>query len=381
MKVLFLSAWYPHRFDAMAGLFVRKHAQALARYADVCVLYVHDDETIRRFEIIEQQCENVRETYVYFPFSKNRFLQKISKSINYARAYIKGYTTVKQSFGKPDITQVNILTRTAILAYLLKISQKIPYTIIEHWSRYMPQNNSYEGWVRKRITEFVVKRAAALMLVSNYLRIAMLNCNIHHKNTIIVNNVVDDFFFMHEKKEGGAKKIMLHISCFDEKVKNVCGIVRAAKLLSENRSDFELIIVGYGRDFTLCYDEYTRLHFPENMVKFVGELAPPKVEEYLKRADFVVMFSNYDNAPVVISESLAAGKPVVATRVAGIPEMIHETNGILVEVGNERELAEKMEYMLDNAEKYDAETISKEAQKYSYETVGKELVRIYKSVM
>jgi hypothetical protein len=31
MKVLFLTPWYPHRYDAMSGLFVRKHAQAVAR--------------------------------------------------------------------------------------------------------------------------------------------------------------------------------------------------------------------------------------------------------------------------------------------------------------------------------------------------------------
>jgi len=30
-KVLFLSAWYPNRYDAMAGLFVRKHAEAVSQ--------------------------------------------------------------------------------------------------------------------------------------------------------------------------------------------------------------------------------------------------------------------------------------------------------------------------------------------------------------
>lgn len=381
MKVLFLSAWYPHRYDAMAGLFVRKHAQAVARYAEVCVLYLHADETIGQFEIIEQQLENVREIYVYFPFSKNRFLQKISKSINYARACIKGYAIVKNSFGKPDITQVNILTRTAVFAYLLKILQKIPYVIIEQWSRYVPQNNSYKAWLRKRITEFVVKRAAALMPVSNYLKKAMLDCNIHNKNTIIVYNVVDDFFFEHEEKEQREKKYMLHVSCFDEQAKNVCGILHAAKLLSEKRSDFELFIVGNGRDFAICYEQYTRLHFPENTVKFVGELAPQKVAECLKQADFFVMFSNYETASVVVAESLASGKPVISTPTGIMSDVINETNGVLVNFNDVAGLSKKMNYMLDNVEKYDAEKISKEAEKYSSRNVGKELFEIYKSIV
>ena len=35
MKVLFLAACYPNRFDAMEGLFIRKHASAVGKYTDV----------------------------------------------------------------------------------------------------------------------------------------------------------------------------------------------------------------------------------------------------------------------------------------------------------------------------------------------------------
>ena len=52
MNVLFLSKWYPNKYDAMAGLFVRKHAQAAARVCDVTVMYVFTDPRIRVFEII-----------------------------------------------------------------------------------------------------------------------------------------------------------------------------------------------------------------------------------------------------------------------------------------------------------------------------------------
>ena len=61
-KVLFLSAWYPNRYDAMAGLFVRKHAEAVSQYADVCVLYLHLDDKIDDFQIVEQSYNDVRET-------------------------------------------------------------------------------------------------------------------------------------------------------------------------------------------------------------------------------------------------------------------------------------------------------------------------------
>ncbi|MEE1089862.1 MAG: hypothetical protein UH103_00395, partial [Paludibacteraceae bacterium] len=46
-KVLFLTPWYPHRYDAMSGLFVRKHAQAVARQGvEVGVLSIYNAQCI-----------------------------------------------------------------------------------------------------------------------------------------------------------------------------------------------------------------------------------------------------------------------------------------------------------------------------------------------
>ena len=365
----------------MAGLFVWKHAQAVSRFCDVKVLYVHADENIKEFEVICKNDNGIEEIYVYYPFRKDKVFHKIRKTINYFRAYRKGFKFLKNHNWKPEIIHVNILTRTAFIAYLQKTFNKIPYVITEHWSRYFPQNKTYKGWLRKRVTEFVVKRAEVLMPVSNYLKNAMSDYNLSNKHTVIINNVVDDFFFEHsDKKEQRTKKRILHISCFDERAKNICGLLNATKLLSDIRTDFELVIVGTGKDFEKCYRHYESLNFPKDAVKFIGEITPREVSHYLQNSDFSMMFSNYENAPVVISESLAAGVPVICTNVGGIPEMVNASNGILVDVGNEMELSEKMDFMLDNFGKYDSEKIRKEAEKYSFQNVGEKIFKIYKQI-
>jgi len=378
MKVLFLSAWYPHRYDAMDGLFVRKHAEAVSRFAEVCVLFLYADKNVKHFEIVEQNFENVREIYVYYPFSNNKLLLKT----NYARAFCKGYKIVKNKFGKPDITQVNVLMRSHFLAYWLKKTEKIPYVIIEHWSRYLPENKNYNGWIRKRVTEFIVRRAEVLMPVSNYLKNAMSNCNLSHKNTIVINNVVDDFFFERsDQKEQRTKKRILHISCFNEKAKNICGLLDATKLLSEKRADFEFVAVGTGVDFEKCKKHSENLNFPKEMVKFIGEVAPNEVSRWFQNSDFSVMFSNYETACVVVAESLASGIPVIGTPTGIVPDVINETNGLIVDVNDAVDLSEKMNFMLDNFGKYDAEKIRNEAKKYSYENVGEFLIQTYKNVL
>lgn len=62
-----------------------------------------------------------------------------------------------------------------------------------------------------------------------------------------------------------------------------------------------------------------------------------------KAADILVHPSFYDNIPISIIEALSAGRPVIASRVGGIPEIIADgRNGTLFDAGSVGQLAEKM---------------------------------------
>jgi len=382
IKVLFISAWYPHRYDSMSGLFVRKHAEAVSLYCDVTVLYVHPDERIDKFEIIEQKEGNLREVVVYYPVNPKNFFHRIIKAGHYARAYRKGYKHIVQSGFSPDIVHSNILTRTGVMAYLHKKWKGIPYVVMEHWSRYLPNRQEYRGFIRKKITEKVVKHAAAVLPVSANLKEAMLSHQLHNPNYAVINNVVDNSFL--EKKEGAVreKKRLLHVSCFDERAKNIKGILRAISELSKMRDDFEMVIIGTGADFDEVFAYSQTLELSQDRVLFLGEKTPSEVSEWLKNSDCFVLFSNYENAPVVIMESLISGKPVISSCVGGIPEHVNDTNGILIPAKDEAALLQSLNYMLDNFQRYDSGKIRQEAlEKYTYESVGKELTAIYSQIL
>jgi glycosyltransferase involved in cell wall biosynthesis len=359
----------------MSGLFVRKHAEAVSQYCDVTVLHVRADNRIKTFEMIEQTNKGIREIYVYYPCSWN----KIFKQINYLRAYRKGFKHLRRLHFSPDIIHANVLTRTALIAYWYKKLQGVPYVVMEHWTRYLPQNFNYKGIIRKKITEIVARNASCIMTVSKDLKQAMLKNNIRG-NYEVVYNVVDDFFFEKRKREHRAsdKKRILHVSCFCERQKNVKGILRAALQLSKQRTDFELILVGTGVDFDAVYDYAQTLNFPSGMITFTGEQTPEKTAEWFRSSDVFILFSNYENAPVVISESLAMGVPIISSNVGGIAEMVNETNGKLVAACDESILTETMNDMLNHLNKYDADTISKNAKCFTYKEVGEIIYQIYK---
>lgn len=382
MKVLFISAWYPHRYDNMSGLFVQKHAEAVHLYADVKVLYVHADENVQDFEIIDRKHNDLNEVIVYYPIKPKSVFHKLTKSINYFRAYKKGFKYIHQKGFFPDIIHANILTRTGFIAHRYAKKRKIPYIITEHWSRYLPIRNSYHGAIRKWITKRVIKNAAAVLPVSENLKNAMLQHNLDNPNYVVVNNVVENFFFEEEKHTHSGKKRILHVSCFDEAAKNIKGIVNVTYQLSKKRSDFELILIGNGIDYNEVYNYTQSVDFKHEIIQFIGEKTPKEVSEWLHKTDFFVLFSNYENSPVVISESLASGLPVLATNVGGIPELINKKNGILIEPKDEKGLFQAMDYMLDHYKEYNIEEIKDAAKKkFSYQEIGKQIFQTYNTIL
>lgn len=376
MKVLFLSLWYPNKFDAMAGLFVKKHAEAISLFANVDVLYIHASKETRYYSIEDKYLnDNFHEKIVYYPFTKN----KILKVVRFIKAYRIG---LKQLYlyknERPDIIHSNILTRHAVMAYILHLQYKIPYVVMEHWSRYLPENFGYSNVVRKLFTNFVVKRAQALLTVSTLLFKALQAQKIINKNSLIVNNVVDDDYFNDRLKAHINKEVrILNVSCFDEKSKNINLLLKACVRLKNNNIAFKLVLVGTGNDFEYIQNKIIEYDLSLN-VEMTGELAPTSVKDEMHKSDFYVCSSNYETAGVVLSEALASGLPIVSTEVGIAPDIVSEDVGILVKTQNLDELSFAMEKMCYNYWKYDATDISLKAKEFSYKAVGSKLFSIYK---
>lgn len=378
IKVLFISHWYPHRKDKMYGLFVQKHAEAVSKFCEVQVLCVQPDSNLKYFEVEESEQNGFKEMIVYYPAKTTNIYQRTLKTINYIKAFWKGYKQLVKRGYKPDIVHANVLTRTAVFAYLLKVWKGIPYVITEHWSRYLAVRNGFNGAFRKFITRIVVRNAEAILPVSENLKQAMQAHNLQNKNYIIVNNVVDDFFFEEIPEVHRPKKRIIHVSCFDEQAKNVKGILRATYELSQLRDDFELMLIGTGIDFEEVVNYAASLDFPKGVIHFLGEKTSKEVANWMKNSDFFVLFSNFETAGVVISESLVCGKPVLSTKVGAAPEYLNSTNGKLIDVGDEKALLSEMNYLLDNIEKYNNESIKNAAREmFSYDEIGEIITRIY----
>ena len=87
-----------------------------------------------------------------------------------------------------------------------------------------------------------------------------------------------------------------------------------------------------------------------NNFHWLGRLQyPDKVREYLSEIDVYALLSGIDMSPLTLQEAQLMQKPVVATNVGGIPELIkNNETGFLVKKGDHEELFEKLEILLND---------------------------------
>lgn len=83
---------------------------------------------------------------------------------------------------------------------------------------------------------------------------------------------------------------------------------------------------------------------------FLGNI--PNAGAFCSKADLLMLPSNYEGLPMVILEAMSLGKPVIASNVGGISEIVqNNVNGFTVE-NNTHVFADKIEYLLENKDIY-----------------------------
>jgi len=370
LHIVFLARWYPHHYDPMFGLFVQRHAEAAALYNDVSVIYVHADENANeKFEVERSTENNVDTIRVYYKKPKSKILSLIR--------FFKANKLALSQLQKPDLIHVHVLTRCGVIALWQKIIHGTPYIITEHWSRYLP-GNDFSGFLRKIATRIVVKNASTITTVTENLAKAMQNHGLRNKSYVVLPNVVDVNLFKPIEKHYSKAKI-IHVSCFEDKSKNISGLIDALAILESKNIDYQCVFIGEGMDFEAMKSYATEKLNYEN-IRFTGLLQGQALADELASGDFLVLSSNYENMPVVILEALACGLPVVSTNVGGIKEMVDENCGILVPAKSTEKLANAMQTMIEN-HNYDVNLLrNKVLSKYSYEAVGQFLDKIYKKM-
>ena len=119
-------------------------------------------------------------------------------------------------------------------------------------------------------------------------------------------------------------------------------LVQAMHLLASRGVTFELVLAGDGEMRAEIENAIDRLGLRQS-VRITGWIGAAQVRDEILAARALVLASFAEGLPVVLMEAMALGRPVIATYVAGIPELvINAENGWLVPAGEVEALADAM---------------------------------------
>ncbi len=161
---------------------------------------------------------------------------------------------------------------------------------------------------------------------------------------MVVRCCVDSHFLESEPSPIPPHKRVLFVGRLCEE-KGLPLLVEVAKRLARTH-DLELVIIGDG-PLRKPIESLIAEHRLQANIKLLGFQSSQRIARELKDCRALVLPSFAEGLPVVIMEALAMGRPVVTTRVAGIPELVDEGCGWTVSAGDTDSLCKAVESCLD----------------------------------
>ena len=221
---------------------------------------------------------------------------------------------------------------SASVAMLASALSGIPYSLTIHGPSIF---QAPERWALGA----KIRRSAFTACISDFTRSqCMLQVPHTEWNRLhVVRCAPDAAFLQDEPPPPTASPRLVWVGRLSE-AKAVPLLLAAARRLASDGLDFELVMVGDGPLRPTVEAELSA--GLAGFVRLAGWLPAAEVKREIAQARALVMPSFAEGLPMVVMEALALGRPVVATAIAGVPELVESgVNGWLVPAGSCERLA------------------------------------------
>lgn len=389
LRIVSVTTMFPHPGDPMNGLFVERRIEALARRAELVALV-----PVPFFPLVSRLVPQYRarreiprrargESYdVVYPryFSVPRFLKPLD-GFSVAICLWWQLRRLRRAGFRPDILDCHLAYPEGFAGILLRrwFGFKVVVTLRGHDINELPKYP-----VRKRQVELALARADRIFSVAGALAEAAITMGAPRQRTSVSPNGVDlERFKVGDRSSARSelglppdRPIVLSIGYlvarkgFDHLIEGLALLVR------RRRPAPLLVIVGGPGGEAYVKPELDRL--VESLalhehVRFVGPRPNEELPLWYQACDVFALLSSKEGRPNVVIEALACGRPVVATRAWGIPELVSsEDLGLLVpSPPSPEETASAIGRALD--QEWSERRVSAEARERSWNAVARQL--------
>lgn len=306
------------------GIYLKKIFQNLKE--EVNIIYLCQKKAkIKKFFILRKLDTFLKKIKIKI-YCKYPFLIKKLKNKNYDMeiAFLEGYSTVLVANRKNNSKKI-AWVHTDLLNHRV-INKKL-------------EKKSYE----KMDKVICVSEDSKKSLLKLYPKLENKIQVIH--NPIDQNDILEK---SNEKLNFNKKKLNIVAIGRLTKIKGYDILLQAHNRLIKEGLNYTLMILGEGEE-RKNLEKYIKENNLENNTELLGFKENPY--PYLKEADIFVSSSRYEGYPLVLCEAICLGKPIIATKCTGPKEILeNEKYGLMAEVENVDDLAEKIKKLVSNEE-------------------------------
>lgn len=237
----------------------------------------------------------------------------------------------------------------------------------------------------KKILQYVFNSSNVLCSTSRDMAKEIRKYN-SDKNIIITPFGVNTELFKPMEPLFKDKGITLGVMKGLEKIYGIDTLIKAVSIVSEKigKENVRVIIVGDGTEENNLKELAQSLDLNDN-IDFVGRVENSQVPYYINKCDTICLCSHSESFGVAALEASACERPVIATGVGGLKEVVKDNiTGLAFEDNNEVQLAEKIISIYNNREK--AKVMGKQGrqmvlEEYDWENNVKVMKDLYDTLL
>ena len=366
MKILIVPKWYPWPELPVFGMFCREHARALATRHEVAVLasLATPKPDFAVYRLTDEVEDGIRTLRLRYRRPRVRAFSMACQLLGMLAALRR----LRRDGFRPDVVHAHVFS-AALPALVLARLSRAPLVVTEHYTGF--QRGLITG--ADRLTARVAfNRAELVAPVSRELAGHLREIAPRARIEVHPNTVDTEVFAPAVHGDHAPPRRLLNVAALAEK--------KGHGYLLDALSGLDGVHLDVVGDDELRDELEARTRELGVPVSFHGELPKEQVARMMGEADLFVLPSTHETFGAVLIEAMACGLPSVATRVGGVPEVLDDTAGELVEPRDPAALAVAIERVL--ARSFDPQALARQAhERYGYDAFAAEWTEVYEGLL
>jgi glycosyltransferase involved in cell wall biosynthesis len=383
-KVLVITSHHPSRRQPARALYGYYTYRALARYCEIRFLapIAWWSRLRTPSELLRAPRERWDEIEIAYPSYWSVPGAPPLHALGMAASLARPVAALRRAFGFEAILSAWAYP-DAVAAAAIATREKVPLitTVLGSDINLLPHDRALGFQIK-----YGLGHAQRIVAVSEALGEAVAQLGLPREKIVVQHNAVDgDRFVIRDRRAARAelgvpsdRPLIGYVGNLRPEKGGDVLLEAMALLVARDARPVDLAMIGGGPYEAELHQLAAARQLGER-VRFLGVKVHDEVPRWLSAFDVLCLPSRREGCPNVVLEALASGRPVVASAVGGVPELLRRDNGILVPSERPDELADALARALDRS--WDAEALRASVPSPSWDTVARTYERLIDEVI